>query len=203
MRFGVLQLRGNTQRFIPLLGGLIILTALPSLAQVRALSVKPATVDAGTLQTMSYVFVAGDGGFAKGGGVRIEIPVAYAETESLLWSPPQTDNPDAPGHVWVAVSNRARAKIHIEGLLRGIVEVDFLDDVPSGTTVTLFYRGQVQGIAAQIDARYETRARGTGSSRELLEAAERETHVARDMFTKAATVPCLPWNRRSASVLQK
>jgi hypothetical protein len=143
---------------IPLLAAAAFFAASPSRAQITAFSAHPAIVRAGSLQTMRYVFVVGDGGFAKGGGIRIEIPVAYAETEFLFWSPPQTDLPDSPGYVWASLSNRARVIVRVEGLLRGIVEADFVDAVPPGTTVSLSYRGQVQAIAGDIDARFETRA---------------------------------------------
>jgi hypothetical protein len=148
---------------IPLFAGIVVVPVSPCGAQVSSFSVKPAIVDAGSLQTMRYLFVAGNGGFAKGGGVRIEIPVAYAETEFLLWSPPQTDNPESPGYVSAAASNNARLTVRIEGLLRGIVDVAFLDEVPSGTTVTVSYQGQVQGIAGELDARFATRSRESGT----------------------------------------
>src|ERR1019366_3123910 len=132
---------------VRLFAGITLLTASPSGAQVSAFSAQPGVVGAGTFHTIHYAFVVGGRGFAKGGGIRIEIPVAYAETEFLLWSPPQTDNPDSPGYVWATASNGAKLSVHIEGLLRGIVEGDFVDRVPAGTTVSIFYRGQVQGIA--------------------------------------------------------
>lgn len=156
--------RRDAKRFlVALLVGGALVAASPSRAQISSVSVQPAIVGAGSLQTMRYVFVVGAGGFAKGGGIRIEIPVAYAETEFLLWSPPQTDEPNSPGYVWASVSNQARVIVRVEGLLRSIVEADFVDDVPSGTTVSVFYRGQVQAIAGDIDARFETRARESES----------------------------------------
>jgi hypothetical protein len=127
-------------------------------AQVTAFSPTPDVVDAGGLYTVHYAFTVGAPGFARGGGVRIEIPVAYAETEALLWSAPHTDRPTAPGYVSATATNQARVRVRIAGLLRGIVEAEFDDPVPAGTTVVIRYRGQVQGIAGQIDARYQSRA---------------------------------------------
>ena len=135
-----------------------VLSASPCEAQLRSASVEPDAVDAGSLQTMRYVFVAGQR-FSKGGGIRIELPVGYSETESVLWSPPQADHPSLPGYVWATVSSRARVTIKIEGLLRGIVEATFLDDVPPAATIAIFYRGQVQSVAGEIDARFATKVR--------------------------------------------
>lgn len=126
-------------------------------AQVAGFSAKPDTLNAGGYYTIRYEFKAGAGGFAKGGGVRIEIPVAYAETEFLLWSAPQTDRSDFPGYVSATTSSNARVRVHTEGLLRGIVEADFEDSVPGAATVAIVYRGQVQGIAGQVDARFQSR----------------------------------------------
>ena len=139
--------------------GLFAAFATPAGAQIVAFSARPSVVHAGGYHTVRYTFAVGAPGFAKGGGVRIEIPVAYAETGSLLlWSAPQAENPELPGYVTASVSTNARTSVHIEGLLRGIVQADFADAVPAGATVSIVYRGQVQGIAGQIDARYAWRA---------------------------------------------
>ncbi len=127
-------------------------------AQVARFTAKPSVVDAGGYYAIQYTFTAGAGGFAPGGGVRIEIPVAYAETESLLWSAPQTMTATAPGYVTASASNSARVRVQIAGLLRGIIEANFEDAIPAGTTVSIRYQGQVQGIAGEIDARYQSRA---------------------------------------------
>jgi hypothetical protein len=136
-----------------------VLCAPVAHAQIAAFSTRPNVVDAGGYYTVRYTFTVGAPGFVKGGGVRIEIPVAYAETEFLLWSAPQTDSPTLPGYVTASASTNARTRLHIEGLLRGIVQADFADAVPAGATVSIAYRGQVQGIAGEIDARYAWRAR--------------------------------------------
>lgn len=141
-----------------LAGVVTALTAGHAPAQVASFSARPNVVDAGGYYTISYTFVAGARGFAPGGGVRIEIPVAYAETETLLWSAPQTGSATAPGYVTITASNRARIRLQIAGLLRGIIEAEFDDAIPAGTTVTIRYQGQVQAIAGEIDARYQSRA---------------------------------------------
>jgi Protein of unknown function (DUF3604) len=132
-------------------------------AQVAAFSAQPAIVDAGGFYDMRYGFTVGPGGFARGGGVRIEIPVAYAETESLLWSAPQTDSPWAPGYVSATASRGATPRMRIAGLLRGIIEAEFTEAVPPGARITINYRGQVQGIAGDVDARFQSRASGTAA----------------------------------------
>ena len=139
--------------------GISVVLASRADAQVTAVSVKPDMVAAGGYYTIQYSFKTGAAGWAKGGGVRIEIPVAYAETEFVLWTAPQTESPDLPGYVWAVASNNVTVGVHVEGLLRGIVEADIRDDVPAGGTLSLFYRGQVQGIAGQVDARFQSRAR--------------------------------------------
>jgi hypothetical protein len=140
--------------------GILLCVAPGAHAQVAAFSARPNVVRAGGLYEVAYTFDVGAPGFSKGGGVRIEIPVAYAETEFLLWSAPQIDRPDAPGYVRATTSNNAPTTVRIEGLLRGIVQADFDAPVPTGATITIHYRGQVQAIAGQIDARYASRVKG-------------------------------------------
>ena len=134
-----------------------ILAATPVGAQVSRFRVQPDTLDAGGLYTVQYTLTAGPRGIAQGGGVRIEIPVAYAETEFLLWTAPQVESATLPGHVSASTSSRTPVRVHIDGLLRGIVQADFDAAVPAGATVTIRYRGQVQGIAGRVHARYQWR----------------------------------------------
>ena len=136
----------------------VLAAATTAYAQQPVLAVTPATIDAGGFYTMRYAFTVPPGGFATGGGVRIEIPVAYAETEFLLWSPPQTESGALPGYVWATVSNGTRVRVHVEGVLRGIVQADVEAAVPAGATIVISYRGQVQGIAGEVDARVAARA---------------------------------------------
>ena len=106
-----------------ILVGLVTALAVSSThAQVASFAVRPSVVDAGGYYNIHYTFTAGTRGFASGGGVRIEIPVAYAETEALLWSAPQTVSARAPGYVSASASNKARIRVQIAGLLRGIIE---------------------------------------------------------------------------------
>ena len=130
-------------------------------AQVARLAVAPDTFDAGGLYAVQYVFTTGPRGLATGGGVRIEIPVAYAETEFLLWSAPQTEGATLPGYVTATTSNRAPVRLRVDGLLRGIVEATVDAPVPAGGTVTIRYHGQVQGIAGRITARHQSRMRAS------------------------------------------
>ena len=142
-----------------ILVGLVTALAVSSThAQVASFAVRPSVVDAGGYYNIHYTFTAGTRGFASGGGVRIEIPVAYAETEALLWSAPQTVSARAPGYVSASASNKARIRVQIAGLLRGIIEAVFDEAIPAGATVSIRYQGQVQGIAGDIDARYQSRA---------------------------------------------
>ena len=137
----------------------LLVTGASVSAQIARVAVTPDAVDAGGLHDVQYVFTMGPRGLAPGGGVRIEIPVAYAETEFLLWSAPQTDGATLPGYVTATTSNRAPVRLRVDGLLRGIVEATVESPVPAGGTVTIRYRGQVQGIAGRITVRHQSRVR--------------------------------------------
>ena len=54
---------------------------------------------AGSLQEITYTYTVGDEKITQGGGIRFEYPVAYAETEFLFWSRPQTEEPELLGYV--------------------------------------------------------------------------------------------------------
>jgi hypothetical protein len=137
----------------------LLVTVTPGFAQIAQLGVTPNAVDAGGLHVVQYVVRIGPRGLAPGGGVRLEIPVAYAETEFLLWSAPQTEGATLPGYVTATSSSRAPVRLRIDGLLRGIIEATVEGQVPAGGTVTIRYRGQVQGIAGRITARHQFRLR--------------------------------------------
>lgn len=129
-------------------------------AQSPALSVSPRVMSAGSLQRITWTFTIPAGGTQRGGGVRIEIPVAYAETEFLLWSAPQLEDSAGPGFVRTRASNGARPTVAIDGLLRGIVEATFSAPLPAGTMVVIAYHGQVQSIAGSVEARHGFRRDG-------------------------------------------
>ncbi|MCZ8014040.1 hypothetical protein [Gemmatimonas sp.] len=100
----------------------LLLSGASVSAQVARVAITPDSVDAGGLHTVQYVFTIGPRGLAPGGGVRIEIPVAYAETEFLLWRAPQTEGATLPGYVTATTSTRAPVRLRVDGRLRGIVE---------------------------------------------------------------------------------
>ena len=62
-----------------------------SLAQSEKISVTPQDFTAGTYQNIEFRFTAGSAGIEQGGGVRIELPTAYLETEPYFWDRPQTN----------------------------------------------------------------------------------------------------------------
>ena len=141
----------------------VVAPAPAALAQAgAACAVAPTVLDAGGFHTVTYTVTAGPGGFAKGGGVRLELPVAYAETEALLWSPPQAEQPTEPGFVEATVFAGSRSgspvPVVVEGLLRGIVRAEFATPVPAGARVIVRYRGQVQGLSGEVEARCQMRA---------------------------------------------
>jgi hypothetical protein len=61
------------------------------------LTVAPLSMRAGTLQEINYTFVVGKNGIKPGGGIRIEMPIAYAETEFLYWSKPHVKQVETLG----------------------------------------------------------------------------------------------------------
>ncbi|WP_165793441.1 DUF3604 domain-containing protein [Hyphococcus luteus] len=117
-------------------------------------TVSPTTMNAGSLQTMQFTLEVGADGIETGGGLRVEVPVAYAETEFLMWSRPQTNNAQAPGYIWAKSSGSGAVDVRITGVLGGIIEAKVAAPLVEGDKLTIFYRGIVQSIAGEIDARY-------------------------------------------------
>ncbi|QIG80181.1 DUF3604 domain-containing protein [Stakelama tenebrarum] len=125
------------------------------------LTVNMAGAPAGSVQTLRYDYRSVTT-LEAGSGIRIEIPIAYAETETLLFSPPETDEPEGLGYVWATTSTGATVKVAVTGVLGGIIEATLASPLPAGETLSVFFRGKVRSLAGKVDVRYATRS-GSGS----------------------------------------
>ena len=77
---------------------------------------------AGSLQEITFTYTVGDERITKGGGIRIEYPVAYAETEFLYWSRPQTHESGLLGYVSGETSTGEDVIISSYGIAGGIFQ---------------------------------------------------------------------------------
>ncbi|HEY5564851.1 MAG TPA: DUF3604 domain-containing protein [Rhodothermia bacterium] len=154
----------NRSFFSGFLIGLLALLPAALAGQPRGddmLTVTPNVAVAGTFQVIRYAYAVGGQGMGVGGGIRIEFPVAYGETESYFWSKPQTDYPDAPGHVAATTSSDAVIRVTTGGIAGSIATADVVDGTVSpGDTLTITYRGIVQSLARDVEVRGQTRPSG-------------------------------------------
>lgn len=121
----------------------------------EGLNVKPLTITAGSLQTIQYTFTVGERPIEKGGGIRIEIPVSYAETEFLFWSKPQVSSEEDLGYVSAVTSTKAPVILKSHGLLGGIVDVVLSgNSLRKGDKITIKYKGKVQSLSGNVEVRY-------------------------------------------------
>ena len=119
------------------------------------LEVKPLIFKAGTLQHIHFTFIAGKQGIEKGGGIRLEIPVSYAETEFLFWSKPQISSVEDLGYVSAVTSNKAPVTLKSHGLLGGVVDIVLSDKkLLAGDKIIISYKGKVQSLSANLEVRY-------------------------------------------------
>jgi hypothetical protein len=118
------------------------------------LTVAPLSMRAGTLQEINYTFVVGKNGIKPGGGIRIEMPIAYAETEFLYWSKPQVKQSGDLGYTIVRTSNNANVKLVDHGMVGGVLDVLLIDKALSeNDQITIQYKGKVQSISGRTEIR--------------------------------------------------
>ena len=121
----------------------------------ETLNVKPLTLTAGTLQNIQYTLTVGEQPIEKGGGIRIEIPVSYAETEFLYWSKPQVSSAVNIGYVSAVTSNKAPVILKSHGLLGGIVDIVLSgNSLRRGDKITINYKGKIQSLSGNPEVRY-------------------------------------------------
>jgi len=113
---------------------------------------------AGSLQEITYTYTVGDEKITQGGGIRFEYPVAYAETEFLFWSKPQTKDPDLLGYVSAKASNGAEVIVVTYGIAGGIFQCTLKDgELKKGDKLNIKYKGIVQSLARDFIVRAEAR----------------------------------------------
>lgn len=109
--------------------------------------VSPNKIVAGTYQHVQFKFWNDSINIEKGGGIRIEIPVAYLETKPYYWDRPQTDQSQGRGYVNVKSSSEVSFQINIYGSNGRIVECVVQDKpLKKNKSITLDYYGIVQSF---------------------------------------------------------
>jgi len=113
---------------------------------------------AGSLQDITYTYTVGDEKITRGGGIRFEYPVAYAETEFLFCSRPQTEEKDLLGYVTAEASAEADVAVVTYGIAGGIFQCTIKDgELLKGDIINVRYKGLVQSLARDFTVRAEVR----------------------------------------------
>lgn len=153
-----ISLRATTVgRLLPFLVASFFLLGL-HLKERERLTASPKEATANTYQHLQFVFTSGATGLRPGGGFRIELPVAYGETEPYFWSRPQTEVPDGLGYVRASSPDGAKVTMKLYGIAGGIIESDVQGDgLKPGERILVDYYGLVQSISRKIEFRSEWR----------------------------------------------
>lgn len=146
----------------------VLLASRPE-SEVRAASkneqlmtIAPQEAIAGTFQDLTIEFTPGSESMAIGGGLRIELPVAYGETEPYFWSKPQTRLEQGAGYVQASTSGTARILLKSYGIAGGIVECVVRDaPLAPDQKIILRYHGIVQSLARKLTLRAQWRVAET------------------------------------------
>ncbi len=114
---------------------------------------------AGSLQEIIYTYTVQEEKITTGGGIRMEYPVAYAETEFLFWSRPQNVAPDFLGYVSAKASNDGEVNVLTYGVAGGIFQCTLKDGIlEKGDRMIIHYKGLVQSLARDFTVRAEVRS---------------------------------------------
>jgi hypothetical protein len=141
----------------------LIIGTVMSAGEIRAndeatMSVSPKEATAGSYQHVRFEFTAGDSGIAATGGVRLEIPVAYLETEPYFWDRPQIDIPAARGYVKASSTGDATIQVKVYGASGGIIECTVAKGtIKPGEKIDVDYSGIVQSYTWEVRIRGEWR----------------------------------------------
>ncbi len=154
------------------MAGLPILIALTSgIAAGPSIDVNPKEMLAGSFQQVTFTFTAGASGIVLGGGVRIELPVAYLETGPCYWDRPQTELPEGRGYVRASCAGPADVEISLRGRWGGIVEcIIARGPLGPGQRLTIEYSGVVQSLTWPLPARAQWRNSATERWRDVEDA---------------------------------
>ena len=114
---------------------------------------------AGSLQEITFTYTLGEERMLQGGGIRIEYPVAYAETEFLYWSRPQTSESGLLGYVSGESSTGDKVKLSSYGIAGGIFQCTLKEgELKRGDKLFVKYRGLVQSLARDFTIRAQVRS---------------------------------------------
>ncbi len=137
----------------------LLLTAAAEVGAQPTVRVAPLEAIAGSYQEMRFEFGVGDGGIQPGGGVRLELPIAYLETEPYYWDRPQVELPGARGYVSAFSTRGVELSIKLEGRQGGIVECDVLQgELQPGDLLSIQYAGVVQSLDWEVPVRAQWRS---------------------------------------------
>lgn len=121
--------------------------------------VSPARMLAGLYQRVRFTFTNGAAEIGPGGGVRVELPVAYLETGPYYWDRPQTDQPEGRGWVEAETTGAVRVDVELGGRHGGIIEIVVRNGVlKPGESIVLEYAGVVQSLTWGLPVRAQWRS---------------------------------------------
>ena len=119
---------------------------------------------AGSLQEITFTYTVGVEKIIQGGGIRMEYPVAYAETEFLYWNRPQTQESGLLGYVSGETSSGVEVLLSSYGIAGGIFQCTLKEgELKKGEKIYVRYKGLVQSLARDFMVRAQVRT-GTGEN---------------------------------------
>ena len=121
------------------------------------ISVEPKEIVAGAYQTMIFTFQPDTLEILPGGGVRIELPVAYLETGPYYWDEAQNILPDYRGFVSSRGSRGTKTKTSVYGNKNGVIECQAEMKLKPGEQLLIQYSGIVQSLVWPLPVRSQWR----------------------------------------------
>ena len=113
---------------------------------------------AGSLQEITFTYTVGEEKIIQGGGIRLEYPVAYAETEFLYWNRPQTHESGLLGYVSGETSSGEEVLLSSYGIAGGIFQCTLKEgELKKGEKLYVRYKGLVQSLARDFMVRAQVR----------------------------------------------
>ena len=113
---------------------------------------------AGSYQHVRFAFNMDQARIEAGGGVRIELPVAYLETGPYFWDQPQLDYPEGRGFVEADSTVEGELEMVLSGRRKGIVECRLKKGTSrEGEKFYIHYRGVVQSYTWKLPVRAQWR----------------------------------------------
>lgn len=126
---------------------------------IQGLEVSIDEAMAGSLQEITFTYIVGEEKIIQGGGIRLEYPVAYAETEFLYWSRPQTQESGLLGYVSGETSSGEEVLLSSYGIAGGIFQCTLKEgELTKGDKLYVRYKGLVQSLARDFTVRAQVRS---------------------------------------------